>query len=384
MIQLTKEEAEKRYGTQDSNQKNNFINWDAVNSLPEEMEACFTEIKFDPKNLEKHFTNVKTDSNPSWYPTTDLMYDIAAACGIQGENYKLVEPIMEEVDYNVILMIPDGPDVKPCMRKIKTGVRVTKQSSIIESDNTRRLCSPESNEFNFFTRASIAFLKEEEYTNSYAKKGKYDNRYDTPIKRKRCLLELEKFALQQAETKAFCKTVRVLAGLPTGFTTDDLKSGKLVFVKFLKSKKYLKLEMSARLQSIASGKTPELKQISGEIFGEENINSDIVNDIDDTEPPENENMRNANEMPPPPPENKKPNPFADFSKTVNNPQDTREEHIKILREYLRNDILKKTEGAISSIAQVLNNLDSHTDQDLKNLIDTCSEVIQKAKGEELF
>jgi hypothetical protein len=69
---------------------------------------------------------------------------------------------------------------------------------------------------------------------------------------------------------------------------------------------------------------------------------------------------------------------------VNNPQGTREEHIKTLREYLRNDVLKKTEGAISSIAQVLNNLDSHTDQDLKNLIDTCTGVIEKAKGEELF
>lgn len=269
---ITKEEAKKKYGNINPNQKNNFINWDALDALPEELEPVFTEIKFDPKKKDEYFTNVGTKDKPSWYPRTEMMYKIAEACGISGNNEKMVELIQENVDINPVLMKPFGTE--PTMRNIKTAARVTKQSRVLCEDGTYRTCSPESNEFNFFTRACLDFLTEEEYTKSYTKKQEY-YKYDTTIKRQKRLLELEKFAVQQAETKAFCKTIRVLAGLPTGFSNEDLAEGKLVFMKFVKSKRLQKLETAAKIDAIRNGRTGEIENISENLFGSNQIEAPI-------------------------------------------------------------------------------------------------------------
>lgn len=257
---ITKEDAKKKYGNSDPSIKNVFINWDAIDALPDELEVVFSEFFFDPKKLDEYFTNVGSDNKPSWYPNTDVFYKIADMCNIVGESEKKVEWIYEEVDINPLLC--KSLDDEPTMRKIKTGARVTKQARVLTEDGTWRMCSPESNEFNFFALACIDFLTDEKYKNG---------NYKTKIDRQLRLKKLEKFAVQQAETKSFCKCIRVLAGLPTGFDTNDLKDGKLVFQKFIKSKRIQKLETAARIDAIRQGKTGELSQTADVLYGENQI-----------------------------------------------------------------------------------------------------------------
>lgn len=351
-----------KYKSFDPNKKNVFINWDAIDSLPEGLEASFSELIFDPKKLDEFFSNVGSESNPSWYPKTDTMYKIADMCGISGEPDKTVEWIQEEVDINIILMKPFGAE--PTMRKIKTEARVTKRSSILCEDNTRRLSPPETNLFNFFVRASIEFLDEEEKTNNYTKKTKY-YKYDTVIKRRRRLLELEKFAAQQAETKAFCKTVRVLAGLPTGFKTKDLQEGKLVFCKYIKSKRLQKLETAARIESIRNGNTRQIQDTSNDLFGQQQIEPPIDDLPEDIEPePEPEKKTE-----------KKENPFkvdlADY-RTGTLPGLSEKEKLKVLIEQYYNEnikVIEDTPGAKDFIIKTtVDNFDEVTEDNLKTLI----------------
>lgn len=284
---ITREAFEKKYGN-DPGKKNVFINFDAIDALPEYLEPAFSELKFNPAKLEEFFSNVGTKKNPSWYPRTETMYKIAEMQGITGESTKTVEWIWEEVDINIILIKP--LDAEPTMRKIKTAARVTKQSKILCEDNTYRLSSPETNEFKIFARACIEFLNEEEETENYTKQDKWPDgnkkkyKYDTTIKRQRRLLELEKFAVEQAETKAFCKTVRVLTGLPTGFQTKDLQSGVLVFCKYVKSKRLQKLEIAAQIDAIRQGNTQQIQDTSSLLFGDKQIEPPVAeNEIFDVQ-----------------------------------------------------------------------------------------------------
>lgn len=273
MISL--QDAYKKYANK-QDAKNVFINWDLIDSLPDEMDMIVGELKFDPKRLGDFFTNVGTKDKPSWYPRTEIMYDIATLTGIEGYKNTTVEYVENKVDYNIIFCVKDGPGVKPEERIIKTGVIVKKSATIMEMDGTRRMSPIVSGSFDFWTRACEDFLKEEDYTNSYTKKQDY-YKYNTSIKRKRRLLELEKFAVAQADTRAYCKAIRILAGLPTGFSSNDLKDGVLVFSKFLRSRKILKLETAARIQALSQGKAPEeIKQISGDILGDDNVTTNII------------------------------------------------------------------------------------------------------------
>lgn len=361
-IMITKEEILKKYGS-NPNQKNTFINYDAIDALPDELEPVISEFTFDPQKLHEYFTNVGTEKKPSWYPQTDTMYKIAEMCGILGTTEKTVEWITEEVDINPILMKPFGSE--PTMRIIKTGARVTKQSKVLCEDGNYRTCTPESNEFNFFNRASIEFLNEEKYTNSYTKKQEY-YKYDTSIKRQLRLKELEKFAIQQAETKAFCKTIRVLAGLPTGFSTEDLKSGKLVFMKFIKSKRLQKLETAARIDAIRKGNTAQIEDMSDQLFGEKEIEPSVnpINEIiTDNKHPENE----ITEIPPSQsPRHPKKNPFAESVIQ----KSEKEKIIDVLKEYAtkQENVIKKTSGAYDFLNSAIIKSENATTEQLKDIL----------------
>lgn len=312
---ITKDDIINKYGEPDPNKKNMFLNYDIIDSLPDELEPVISEFKFDPKKLDEHFTFVGKKDDPSWYPQTSLMYKIAEMCGIHGTAEKTVEWIVSEIDINPLLM--KSFDQEPTIRKMITSVRVAKRSKILCEDGNFRLSSSESNEFDFFTRACLDFLGEEEYTKNYTNNQKY-YKYNSSIKRQKRLLELKKFAVQQAETKAFCKTVRVLAGLPTGFKPKDLQDGKLVFMKFIKSKRLQKLETAARIEAIRKGNTEMIEDMSQQLFGTPKIeapesvlqdlekvrNNDLVI-IDEPEPPKKQNPFKNTELPKKQPENEK-------------------------------------------------------------------------------
>ena len=63
-----------------------------------------------------------------------------------------------------------------------------------------------------------------------------------------------KFAHAKAESKAYLKTIRELAGMPTGFQSADLTSGKMLFARHnRKDKAVLKMETAARISAMSRG-----------------------------------------------------------------------------------------------------------------------------------
>jgi hypothetical protein len=227
--------------------KSVYINWDAIEELPDEYEAVVTEIRFDPKALPDNFSDV---GNNTWMPSPALHYKIAEARGIQGSDNSRLEPIYEDVNISEMLM-----DDLPKMVNMLTGYRCCKQSSVIEEDGTTRRSSPCTIDYNVWNRCCEMWSKEESYSKGYTVPGKYEPKYDTKFKRKAHFYAELKFAMQKAETKAYEKTIRELAGLMTGYKTADLAKGSLVFAKIRRSRDVLRLETAARLQAISQGAT---------------------------------------------------------------------------------------------------------------------------------
>ena len=248
-----------------SGAKNVYVNLEAIAELPEKYEAVIQTVKFNSKNLSEDFTNVGTKDNPTYYPQTSLMYRIAEACGISGTNGSDVEPLIEVVDINPLLMKSIEDD--PVLRKKTVGRLVAKQSVRLMEDGTLRLSSSCTAEYNAWERCCASWSKEESTTNGYEKlksdaKGLFIDKvwnnkpyktymkYDTRFKRQADFDNEMKFAHAKAETKAHLKTVRELAGLPTGFSPEDLKDGELIFVKIRESQKYSKMKVAAELDHI--------------------------------------------------------------------------------------------------------------------------------------
>lgn len=231
--------------------KSTYINFEAINDLPEGYEVVVTEVKFDPKNLGDDFSNVGSKEKPKWMPQPHLMYKIAEACGISGGDDSIVEPLMETVDVNDMAMKPI--DAEPTYRKMKVGAKVVKYATRIQEDGTPLRSSQCTIEFNVWDRCLELWSKEEMYTDGYTKSSKYPNKYDTPHKRKAHFQSEMKFAHAKAETKAYLKAIRELAGLMTGYKTEDLKDGILIFSKIRRSREVLRMETAARLQAISRG-----------------------------------------------------------------------------------------------------------------------------------
>jgi hypothetical protein len=230
------------------NDKGMYVNMDAIRNLPDEYEAILTEVKFNPKDLEQDFSNVGTDQNPSWMPQPSLMYRIAEARGISGGEVSKSEPIYEDVDISLM----NRTDV-PTTAKMLVGYRVVKYSTVLEEDGTLRRSSPCSVEYNVYNRCAEAWMKEESYTDGYTKQSQYPPKYDTKFKRRAHFQSELKFAQAKAETKAYEKSIRELAGLMTGYKTEDLKDGSFIFVKIRRSREVLQLETAAKLQAMSHG-----------------------------------------------------------------------------------------------------------------------------------
>lgn len=233
--------------------KSVYINFDAINDLPDEYEAVVTEVLFDPKDLEASFSNVGSRNSPSWMPRTELMYQIAEACGISGSDASETGPIIEEVDINPMLM--KGIEDPPTYRRMTVGRSVSKRSSRLMEDGSTLWSSLCTSDYNVWERCMDAWSNEELYTEGYSKQGKYPSKYDNIYKRRAHFDSEMKFAHAKAETKAYLKTIRELSGLPTGFASADLASGKFVFARIRRSKALLKMETDARLQALSRGLT---------------------------------------------------------------------------------------------------------------------------------
>ena len=299
--------------------KTMYINWEAINELPEEYEVIITEIKFDSKKLDGDFSNVGADNNPSWMPATQLMYRVAEACGISGGENSIAEPLMEDVDINPMLM--KSMEDAPTYRKMKVGAKVVKYATRLQEDGTPLRSSPCTSEFNVWERCQELWSKEEMYTEGYSKPSKYPNKYDTQYKRRNHFQSELKFAHAKAETKAYLKSIRELAGLQTGYRTEDLNAGRLVFARVRRSREVLRMETAARLQAISKGiGTQEAEKL---LFG-------TVVDEAQPIPPEAD------------PEVVEQEPTETFTapEPVKPPETTkREEMIAVLKNYLDTDLI---------------------------------------------
>lgn len=249
--------------------KSVYINWDAINELPDEFEVIITKVKYNAQKLEESFSDI---GNGNYMPNPELMYAIAEACGISGGDNSLSKPIIEEVDINPMLCKPI--EESPTYRKMNVGRSVTKFSTILQEDGTVLRSSPCTIEFNVWERCCELWSKEELATKGYAdiKTGKfkyfnkdkfgdyykvgdytYEAKYNNKYKRRAHFDSEMKFAHAKCETKAHLKTIRELAGLATGYKKDDLKSGYLIFSKVRRSRSILKAESAARLQALSGG-----------------------------------------------------------------------------------------------------------------------------------
>lgn len=232
--------------------KSVYVNLDAINDLPEEFEAVVTFVTYDPKKLDESFSRVGgSDNNPMYQPKPELMYKIAEACGISGGDESETSPITEEVDINPMLC--KGLDASPTYRRMAVGRSVSKRSSRLMEDGSLLWSSLCTSEYNVWERCLELWSKEEQYSEGYTKQSKYPPKYENKYKRRAHFDSEMKFAHAKAETKAYLKTIRELAGMPTGYASTDLTSGKFVFSRIRRSKAVLKMETAARLSAISRG-----------------------------------------------------------------------------------------------------------------------------------
>ena len=225
--------------------KSVYINYEAINDLPEDFDVNITKVEFD---IEKDFSDV---GNNTFMPNPALHYVIAEAKGISGLGDPRTEPIYEQVNINEMDLKPDYK-----MLNIIVGYRCTKQSRVMTEDGTDRLSSPCTIDYNVWNRCIELWSKEEMFTEGYTKPNKYSNKYDNRFKRKEHFNREMKFAMQKAETKAYEKTIRELAGLMTGYKAEDLKEKAWYFAKVRRSKEMLKMEAASRLIALERGEKP--------------------------------------------------------------------------------------------------------------------------------
>lgn len=253
--------------------KYSFINWEAVDELPEQFEAVVTGVKFD---LNKDF--IKMPGN-KYYPDNNLSYRIAEACGISGCEDSINEPLFADININPMFCksLLDAPNI----RNIQIGAKVTKRSKKQTEDGTFIYSSACTQEYNVWNRCMELWANEEQITKGYTEKNPmkgnypYKVKYSTPYDRQSHFYSELKFATAKAETKAYCKSIRELASMPTGFEVADLAQGELIFNKVRRSSQSLKLEQAARLAALSSGIKPPEEE-SQMLFGEvKNITPDV-------------------------------------------------------------------------------------------------------------
>ena len=277
-----------------------IVNWDAIKEIPDQYEVKIIEVKFDPSNLEKFFTNVGTKYDPKYYPHIEFMYKIAEARGVSGGE-AITETLYEDVEIDEMNMTTTGQIIKK-----KVGYMVKKSAYVLEEDGTTRPSGERISIENAWEECVKAWHKEEKITEGYSpaivkdgeyeyynKKytgkhyfiinGKYKNavplKYDTKWKRK-CHFddELAK-SLGKADSKAKSKAIREVVGLQTGFLPEDLAEGRIIVSRVRRSRGILQAESAARLSALSNG-TQEQKEHTM-LFGP---SGGTIEMVEDTEP----------------------------------------------------------------------------------------------------
>jgi hypothetical protein len=308
-----------------------YINYEAIKELPEEFDVQISKVKFD---IKTDFSKVTKQEPITYMPTPALMYKVAEAKGISGNDNKIVSPLYENVNINEMFRKEEFK-----MMNTLVGYTCTKQSSVLNEDGTVRVSSPCTIDYNAWNRCLELWTKEESYSDGYKKQGKYDFKYDTQFKRKAHFYYELKFAMQKAETKAFEKTIREMAGLMTGYTADDLKEGAWYFARVRRSSKIMKLETAARLTALENG-NGENKPATRLLFGPE-----------PTEPAKTEQQQE-------PEERKIGKDISDVEIIPEEPEKTDPEKMSaVLKKYLSDEEIRKNIQGIDKVNLLIEWLD---------------------------
>jgi len=239
-----------------------YVNMDFLESLPETFEARAVEVRF---NKTESMTNVGSQANPSWYPGTKLMYDIAEARGIACDDVNGLEPYYTEVDLSRMEMTP-----APVIVRKQTGYKATKSGRVQQEDGSSRTIVRDHIE-DAWIECTGLWDKEELASEGYTKtvkdqygregyetewngkKSFHEYKYNTKYKRRVHFNDLLDKAMGKADTKCKVKVIRELACLKTGYTDADLSEGRFIFAKIVKSNAQIKLESAARVSALSQG-----------------------------------------------------------------------------------------------------------------------------------
>jgi hypothetical protein len=169
----------------------------------------------------------------NFYPNKGLTNTISHAAGIEFlPSFRMNDTYGDEV------IDKDGNRLK----KI-AGKECIKQGRKMKPDGTWTMSSPCAYEFNFMDRAEEAILKAEE---------KY-NKEQSPIKKRKKILELKKFAPQRASTGAELMVVRELLGAKTAFTKKEIELGLIVVARIEKTEEFQEVLAIADVENRRNG-----------------------------------------------------------------------------------------------------------------------------------
>lgn len=213
--------------------------------------AVASEVKYNPNKIEDYFSPI---GGGNVMPKTEFMYKVGEARGVNGiAEVSQTLPIYEMVDWN--RLAGNDPAAVPEMVKFKIGYKASKQSWVLEPDGSRRISQVWEVTFNVWDRCCKMWS---------------DNpgKYKTPSSRRAHIDEEMKFAEQKASYKAHSKTIRQLAGMPTGYKKGQLTDGWMTFHKIQSSPEAVKMDRMARRAGMARGSdAPGLA--AGKAFGPE-------------------------------------------------------------------------------------------------------------------
>jgi hypothetical protein len=227
-----------------------LVSLEALENLPDLYDAQITQVSFVPPVSDDNPGDFAPVGGGKYMPSVDLVNRIAEARGISGMDMSVVEPLYEDIDWNI--MTRNDKDTPKLVRYL-VGYRCTKQGRVLAEDGTDRISDPCTVNYNAWERVCELFAKEEMYSEGYTKQGKYPFKYDTMLKRRSAFAAEMKFAERKADSKARNVVVRTLCGMPTGYDAKDLKDGYFAFGKIVRSTWAMKSEHAARLQAMARG-----------------------------------------------------------------------------------------------------------------------------------
>lgn len=168
----------------------------------------------------------------NFYPNKGLTNTISHAAGIEFlPSFRMNDTYGDE------MIDKDGNRLK----KI-AGKECIKQGRKMKPDGTWTMSSPCAYEFNFMDRAEEAILKAEE---------KYGEQ--SPIKKRKKILELKKFAPQRASTGAELMVVRELLGAKTAFTKKEIELGLIVVARIEKTEEFQEVLAIADVENRRNG-----------------------------------------------------------------------------------------------------------------------------------